>query len=112
MTSRPAKTEPAYKTTHWHTHTRHAPCGVPDRRPNKTAAPRVNAADSAAKGGPGSDEPASVAGATPAGFEFNGRGLETPKRPKRSQGRAREKSSIDHHCNTPELGAQLSQAFY
>ena len=54
-----------------------SPCGMPDRRPNKTAAPCVNAADLAAKGGPGSDEPTSVAGAAgpcPAGFEFNGKG--------------------------------------
>ena len=54
-----------------------SPVVCPIAAPNKTAAPCVNAADSAAKGGPGFDDPTSMAGATgpcPAGFEFDGKG--------------------------------------
>ena len=79
-----------------------APCPLWCARspPQQDGGPHVNAADSAAKGGPGSDEQTSMAGATgfcPAGFEFGGK-----------KGAANEPTGVGAELRQPQPPPQVA----
>ena len=79
-----------------------APCPLWCARspPQQDGGPHVNAADSAAKGGPGSDKQTSMAGATgfcPAGFEFGGK-----------KGAANEPTGVGAELRQPQPPPQVA----